>query len=80
MEVDVEFSQVDELLKSRESIQSSFSSGSQMRRHTNSSSNLGGSGAATEEKPTVTSEESPTRDKSAKKKWYGMNFKVDKKV
>ena len=68
--------QVDDLLKSREKVQASFSLVPQMKRHSNSS-NLGAS--AVEEKA-GTSEESPNRDKSNKKKWFGMTFKAERKI
>lgn len=70
---------VDELLKSRESIQASFSVVPQAKRHS-SISNVGV--PLSEEKAGTSADESPVeaRDKSSKKKWFGMNFKAEKKA
>lgn len=70
---------VDELLKSRESIQASFSVVPQAKRHS-SISNVGV--PPSEEKAGTSADESPVeaRDKSSKKKWFGMNFKAEKKA
>eukprot|EP00250_Pteridium_aquilinum_P018144 c23968_g1_i1 orf=396-1628(+) len=72
---------LDELLKSRESIQASFSMVPQVKRHA-SSSNLGV--PSSDERAGTSADESPaaaeSRDKSGKKKWFGMNLKAEKRA
>lgn len=71
---------VDELLKSREIIQASFSTSPQMKRHA-SSSNLGTVSEDGSDKIGTSTDESSAelRDKSSKKKWFGIHLKADKK-
>lgn len=72
---------VDELLKSREKIQASFSAIPQIRRHSSSNNIRIPSEVGSEEIGTSVDESSfETREKSSKKKWFGINFRADKKA
>ncbi|KAH7428573.1 hypothetical protein KP509_09G007300 [Ceratopteris richardii] len=70
---------VDELLKSREKIQASFSMVPQLKKHS-SSSNLGT--PTSDDKAGTSADESPgeSRDKNTKKRWFSMNLKAEKKA
>lgn len=74
--------QVDELLKSREKIQESFTAAPPAPKKVPSSGNVKGVGddsSVKEGSPVEAAEfptEDPTADKGNKKKWFGLNFKT----